>query len=70
MMGLALMAHDLAVKRTGYDGMFLCNEDGTKRPGVTGKHFGRKYWADFDDLSSTTATYYHIIRRLEAGDKA
>ena len=68
MMGLALMAHDLAVKRTGYDGMFLYNEDDTKRPGVSGKFFGRKYWENAD-LSSTTAMYYHIIRQLESGEK-
>jgi hypothetical protein len=68
---LAIMAHSLAVKRLGYDGMFLRNKDGSQHPGFdrSGRFGRRRYWEECDPLSSTTAEYYHIIRRLERGEQ-
>lgn len=69
---VAVMAHALAVERTGYDGMFLRDDDGSQRPGFDrdrGYMGSRHYWLKCEPLSSTTAEYYHIIARIERGER-
>jgi hypothetical protein len=69
MLGLALMAHKLAVQRTGRDGMSPVYGD-SEGPSMSGL-YDREYWLHhaYNRESSTTHEYYRIIERLERGEK-